>query len=265
VSMLREDPVRVALLFVAFVLGSSASGFVASAESFDKPVRKTVVNLERSRSLMPNSRSRIQLSCFYYPAFMIKQLDDPGEKGTQSVTIDSDLNGEFPACRQSHSPTEQFLAKDGWFFIGAKGSLLFFEAPDGTSGGMPFRILEMKTRKKIFEDSVWWKGHLEFASTPDGKMTLRYPRLVEGDCSIPKDGISCWSKFRRDWGLALATAPKCTGYRHEGEREWVVGDEGVPPEPITTASAIAYPVVVKLFQQPSISAVPGEVKCSPVE
>ena len=263
--MTKVKEAVVSLLGVAVVLGNSISASAALSESYDKPDRKTVVNLGWSPYLMPNHPARIQLSCFYYPAFMVKQLDEPGQKGTQWVTIDPVLNGHFPTCRQSHSPTERSFAKDGWFFIGAKGSLLFFEAADGTSGGMPFRILDMKTGKKIFEDSVWWKGHLEFAPTTDGKITLRYPRLVEGDCSIPKNGIDCWSKFRRHYGLALATVPKCTGYRHEGDKEWVVGDKSVPPVEIDTASAIAYPVVVELFPRPSIRAVLGPVKCSPVE
>jgi hypothetical protein len=130
---------------------------------------------------------------------------------------------------------------------------------------MPFRVMDLKTGKKIFEDSAWWNGHLEFADTANQSVALRYLRVVGGDCSIPKDGMGCSSKFRRHYGLAPATVPKCTGYRHEGDKEWVVGDEGVAPEEITTASAIAYPVVVKLFPRPSIRAAPGPVKCTPVE
>jgi hypothetical protein len=77
--------------------------------------------------------------------------------------------------------------------------------------------------------------------------------------------MSCWSKFGRHYGLALATVPKCMGYRHEGDKEWVVGDEGVPPADIKTPSVIAYRVVADLFPRPSIRAVPGAVKCYPVE
>jgi hypothetical protein len=158
------------------------------------------------------------------------------------------------------------MAKEWWSFEGVKGSLLFLEAADGDdNGGMPFRILDVKTGKKIFEDSAWWNGHLEFVHTSDGIMALRYLRVVGGDCSIPKDGMGCWSKFRTHYGLALAMVPKCTGYRHEGDKEWVVGDEGVRPDEITTASTIAYPVAVELFPRPSITAVPGPVKCTPIE
>jgi hypothetical protein len=256
----------VALLGVTVVWGNSASGSVALAESFDKPVRKTVVNLGRSPHLMANDPRPIQLSCFYYPDFMVKELNNPGLKGVRWVTITPVINEDAPACRLAHDSTERFMAKEWWSFEGVKGSLLFLEAADGDdNGGMPFRILDLKTGKKIFEDSAWWNGHLELVHTTDETVSLRYLRVVGGDCSIPKDRMSCWSKFRRRYGLAIATVPKCTGYRHEGEREWVVGDEGVPPEEIKTPSAIAYPVVVELFPRPSIRAVPGPVKCSPVE
>src|SRR5208337_706491 len=255
--MTKVKKAVVALLGMTVVLGNSTSASVALTESFDKPVRKTVVNLGRSPYLMPNSPSRIQLSCFYYQDFMVKELNDPGLKGVRWVTVTPVINEDAPACRLAHASTERFMAKEWWSFEGVKGSLLFLEAADGGSnGGMPFRILDLETGKKIFEDSALWNGHLEFVRTTDETVSLRYLRVVGGDCSIPKDGMSCWSKFRKRYGLAIAAMPKCTGYRHEGEKEWVVGDEGVPPKEINTPSAIAYPVVVELFPRPSIRAVP---------
>jgi hypothetical protein len=197
---------------------------------------------------------------------MVKELDNPGLKGTRWVTIMPVIKEDVPACRLAHDSIERFMAKEWWSFEGVKGSLLFLEAADGDNGGMPFRILDIKTGKKIFEDSAWGMiGHLEFVHSSDGSMSLRYLRVVGGDCSIPKDGMSCWRKFRRHYGLALATVPKCMGYRHEGDKEWVVGDEGVPPAEIKTPSVIAYSVAVELFPRPSIRAVPGPVKCFPVE
>jgi hypothetical protein len=263
--MLRENRICEALFFIALVLGISALSSIASAESFDKPVRKTVVNLGWSPALMPDNRRRIQLTCFYYPTFMVKQMIDPGEKGPQWVTIADIPDGRVPTCRRAHDPAERFIDEGLWFFAGAKRSLVFMVAADGSSGGMPFRILDSKTGKKVFEDSEWWKDHLKFVTKPDGKVAIKYLRLVEGDCSLPKDGMSCWNKFRQQYGLADDKVPGCTGYRHEGEKEWVVGDAGERPEPITTASAIAYPVVLEFFPRPSIRAVPGPVKCSPVE
>jgi hypothetical protein len=255
----------VALLVVTVVFGNSTSASVALTESFDKPVRKTVVNLGRSPYLMPNNPSRILLSCFYYPDFMVKELNNPGLKGTRWVTVTSVTKENLPACRLAHESTERFMAKAWWSFEGVKGSLLFLEAADGDdNGGMPFRILNIKTGKKIFADSAQGIGHLKFVHTTDETVSLKYLRVVGAECSIPKDGMSCWSKFRKRYGLATATIPKCTGYRQEGEREWVAGDEGIPPEKIETPSAIVYPAMVELFPRPSIRAVPGPVKCSPI-
>jgi hypothetical protein len=264
--MIPEVPIRVAFLVIAAVLGGATSGSAAPVESFDKPIRKTVVNLGRSHTIfIPNYPAQIQLSCFYYPDFMVKELNDQGVKGTQWVAVASVINGDAPACRLAHAPTERFVAKDWWGFEGVKGSLLFLEAADGDdNAGMPFRVLDMKTGNKIFEDSAGG-GHMKFAHASDGSMSLRYLRRVGGDCSIPQDGMSCWRKFSQHYRLELTSVPKCLGYRHEGDKEWTEGDEGVPPAEVNVPSVIDYPVVVELFPRPSIRAVAGEVRCFPVE
>jgi hypothetical protein len=259
---------------VLFVLLASSltTNSLALAESFDKPLRKTVVDLGRSSYLLPTSPLRVRLSCFYYPAFMVKELNDPGLKGADWIAIAPILNGRLPACGRSHGAGEQLIGRR-WsgYFSGVKGQLLFLDASDGTNEGMPFAIFDWKTLRKIFQDSVlfWNSGsvdpHIEFAYAPDGKMSMRYLRVVAGDCSIPKDGMTCWNKFREKFGLVLATVPKCVGYQVQGEKKWVVGDEGVPPGELETPSAIAYPVVVELVARPSIKPVAGPVKCSPVD
>jgi len=258
--MLLENPARTALLVAAVIFGSSASYAVAFAGSFDKPLQKKVVNLGRSPYLSPNSPSRIQLFCAYYAEFMVKELDNPGLKGTRWVTITPVANKEdLPPCRLAHASTERFMAKEWWSFLGIKGSLLFLVAADGDgNGGMPFRILDLKTGNKIFEDSAWWNDHLEFVTASDGTVSLKYLRVVGDDCSIPRDGASCWSKFRKHYGLMQAAAPHCTGYRLEGDKQSVLGDEG---DDIGTPSSIAYPVEVKLFPRPTIIPVLGPLKC----
>lgn len=254
------------LLGAIVLLTQSAFGRFALAESFDKPVRKKVVDLGRSSNAMPGDPSRVHLFCFFYPDFMVKQLSDPAVKGTLWVTITPVSAEDPPACRLAHASTERFVAKQWWGFEGVKGSLLFLEAADGDeNAGMPFRIFDMKTGQKVFEDSASGDSHPTFAPASEGKISLSYVRRVGGDCSIPKDGMTCWSKFRKHYGLPLATVPKCMGYRHEGEKEWVVGDEGVPPEAIKTPSAINYPAVVEFVPRPLIRALSGPVQCFPVQ
>jgi hypothetical protein len=263
--MVPENPLRVALLVVAVVLADSTCSSVMHAESFDKPIRKTVVDLGPSSYLMPNNPSRIELSCFYYPDLMVKELNDPGVKGVLWVTMTPFINKNPHTCQLAHASTERFMAKLGWRFEGVKGPLMFLEPADGDgNGGRPFRVLDMKTGRKIFEDSTQWNDRLEFAHAPDGSVSLRYLRAVGGDCSIPKGGMSCWIKFSRHYGLLPATVPECTGYRRKGDKELNAGDLSLPPQEITTPSAIAYPVAVELSPRPSIKAIPGPVRCTPV-
>lgn len=268
--MARENPLRIALLIVTAALGNSALGSVSLADSFDKPLRETVVDVGPSPNQLPSNGWRVKLSCYYYPAFMVKQLNDPGLKGAR-IAIVPLLNGHPPACRRSHGAEERLIRKWSGYFKGVKGQLLFLDAEDGTNGGMPFGIFDWKTGKKLFEDSVlfWNSGpvdpDIEFSYTPDGNISMSYLRVVEAGCSIPKDEMTCWDKFREKFGSPLATVPKCTGYYPQGEKKWVPGDEGVPPGELETPSAIAYPVVVELFPRPSIKAVAGPAKCSPVD
>lgn len=268
--MARENSLRVALLIVTVVFGNSALGSVALADSFDKPLRETVLDLGPSPNQLPSNGWRVKLSCYYYPAFMVKQLNDLGLKGARIATVPL-LHGHVPACQRTHSDGERLIGRWGGYFKGVKGRLLFLDAADGTDEGMPFAIFDWKTGKKLFQDSVlfWNSGpvesDIEFSHIPDGKISMSYLRVVEARCSIPKDGMTCWDKFREKFGLPLAPLPKCTGYYQQGQKKWAVGDEGVPPGELETTSAIAYPVVVKLFPRPSIKAVAGPVKCSPVD
>lgn len=267
--MVCRKPVRTALLVAIIVLMNLALSNMSSAESFDKPIRQTIVDLGPTPYMNQSSGARIRLSCSYYPAFMVKQLDDEGEKGTQWVTIVPLLKGNLPSCKRAHISGERFLVRDGWFFIGTKDQLLFLEASDGENGGIPFRIVDWKNGRALFQDSVFLasggKVNWEFAHTPNGGMSLSYLRVVTGNCSIPKDGESCWDKFRQKFGLPLAEMPTCSGYRYETEKKWASGDTGIPPEEIDVISVIAYPVVVDLLSMPLIKAVPGPVKCMPVD
>lgn len=264
-SMVPKHRVGVVLVIIAVALECLASASLLRADdSSDGPLKKTEVDLGQSSYLRPSATNHILLSCFYYPTVMVKQLLDPGVKGVLWVTITPISNARTPECRRSHGPTELFIARGWWGFIGIKKQILMLEAADGEDGGMAVRFLNLKTGRILFEDSVaLGDSTIDFAPTQDGRMSMRYLRVVHGDCSIVKDGMSCWSKFRRRYRLATATVPKCTGYRQEGEKEWVGGDEGVPPAKEQTPSAITYPVEVELFPRPVIRALPGPIKCTP--
>ena len=265
--MTRVNLVRVTLLFVTSVSMNLALSGVAHAESFDKPIRETTVDLGPTPYMLPSSGARIKLFCSYYPTFMVKQLNDEGQKGTQEVTIVHIRKGIVPSCRRSHAFGQRVIDKDGRFFIGVKNQLLFLEDPDGDNGGMYFHVVDWKNGKELFRDSALLGRtgiNVKFVDTSEGEFSLSYRRVVAGDCSIAKDGMSCWNKFKEKLGLQSTEVPTCTGYRTETEKERVVGDPGVPPEELDTPSVIVYPVAVELFPTPSVKAAPGLVNCWPV-
>jgi len=241
---------------MAVLLEHISVGAVSRAD--DKPLRKIDIDLGQSRYLRPSPRNHILLSCFYYPGLMVKQLDDPGMKGVRWVTITPLVNGQEPQCRRSHGPDEQFIAKGWWGFIGVEKQLLLLEAADGQDDGTAVRVFDLKSKKKIFEDSISLSHfRIEFAHTQDGKVSgMKYLRVVRGDCSLPKDGKACWQRFRQQFGLSQESVPTCTGYE---------GEQPVPAEEEQTESAITYPVVVELFPQPAIKALSGPITCRPLE
>jgi len=92
---------------------------------------------------------------------------------------------------------------------------------------------------------------LNFAPTSGSQVVIRYLRVANSGCSIPKSGEICWIKLQQQTGLAHSPMPKCSDY--EGK------DAG------TAASVIAYPVEVSLFPKPSIRPLGGPFRCYPTE
>jgi hypothetical protein len=259
--MVREK-ISASLLFGAvIVLGITVSSTGAHAEPFDKPLQTKVVDLGRSPHLMPNDDRHIKLTCSYYPKFMIKELNDPGNKGALWIALVPAKPGHISACTRTHGPEDNvFNDLDGhyWdgYFGGVKRDLVFLYDSDGTNGGIPFTVFNSKTYAKVFRDSVsLLDSHVElhheidFVQASDTQMTLRYLRVVTGTCSVPKDGSACWNKFKEQLGLRLGPMPKCSDEPGKYAR--------------TEPSVIAYPVETSLFPKPSIKAIDNPVRCYP--
>ena len=74
---------------------------------------------------MPNNPSPILLSCFYYPDFMVKELNNPGLKGAE-ISIVPVVGKQVPACRRSRDANEQSITRvKAWsgYFKGVKDQL----------------------------------------------------------------------------------------------------------------------------------------------
>jgi hypothetical protein len=86
---------------------------VARAESFDKPLHKTVLDLGRSQYLTRNDTKHVTITCFYYPRFMVKQKIDPGLKGAELIAITPVQPGHIPKCARAHQLGEKEFKEQG--------------------------------------------------------------------------------------------------------------------------------------------------------
>jgi hypothetical protein len=237
---------------------------VGLAESFDKPLHKTVLDLGRSTYLMRNDNRHVTVTCWYYNHFMVKEQNDPGVKGAELITLASVQPGHLPKCSQALQPSEKeftqwseedkkFVPWDG-YFAGVKHNLIFLEWSDGDdNSGIPFAAFESDAKTKFFEDSVTLEArgerHLNFLPTSANQIGIRYLRVASAGCSIPKLGESCWSKLQQQTGLVHSPMPKCSDY--EGTQAGVA------------ASVIAYPVQATLYPKPSVLPLGEPVRCYP--
>ena len=244
-----------------FALTVLAFPSVAQTDSFDAPLKKEVVDLGPS-PYYRRQDVRVKLSCYFYQTFMVKEYDE-GQKGAEWQAILPIEKGAAPACTRSHAPGEKVIQYPEWsgYFSGAKGNLVFFDASDGTNGGMPFAVYDARTATKIFEDSaydssMWNKkvgespfNQLRIGTTRDGKVVLRYLRVVEAGCDLyHKEKAVCWEQVKKRLELKGTQAPVCSGYTPD---RW--------------ESAVAYPVEVFLFPTPARKTISGPVKCWPVD
>jgi hypothetical protein len=250
-------------VLVALILGV-ATGALAQDDPFDTPLDKKVVDLGPSPANLPGMvRVRIELSCFFYRDFMVKQLDQ-GEKGAEWLAIVPGKTGSRRDCSQSHSTGEKVVdPREGWgYFAGAKGDLAFFVAADGTNGGMPFAVYNSRSGARVFVDTYYdaslWNNQggnspfdrLRIDNTSSGQTTLIYLRVVPTPCDLHKEPASCWTRVRKKLGIRSDTLPACIAYEDISDR-WT--------------SAVAFPVQVSLYPQPHRKTIDGPVKCWPVD
>jgi len=191
---------------------------------------------------------------------MVKEKDDPGLKGAAPAIVPT-KKGMVPPCTWDDALEHGFI-KEGGYFQGAKGDLVFVNAPDGTDHGVPFVVYDSPTGKKIFEDSAFQPrflgmkvedsrfNELRISSAQDGRLFLRYLRVVSTDCDLHLREAPCWERTRKNLDLTDVQMPVCSGYK------------GIPTRWV---SAIAYPVEVFLFPQPTTKTIAGPVKCWPVD
>jgi hypothetical protein len=212
---------------------------------------------------------------------MVKEID-LGEKGASRLAIVHGTKKSVPDCSRLREKGEIAINPDDWsgYFKGVKGNLVFFDADDGWNGGMGFAVYDAKTGKKIFEDVAL--GDLEFPDTPtktsDAETTVRYIRLVDGGCILPKEEAACWDKIRQRFALVSAVPDCKAGYENSAQalakgrcqaqnsdnadclaKEIVLARKQTGD----ANSVIAYPVEAAFSANPTVKPIAGDLRCWP--
>jgi len=253
-------------------------GSLAWPAGFDKPLAKRIVDLGPSQ-LSPQSRAKV--TCYWFPKFMIKEVD-LGEKGASRLAIVHGTKKSVPDCSRLREKGEIAVNPDDWsgYFKGVKGDLVFFDADDGWNGGVGFAVYDAKTGSKIFDDVAL--GDLEFSDTPtktknDAETTVRYIRLVDGGCVVPKEAGDCWDKIQQRFALHRAAAPDCkAGYESSAQAlakgrcqaqnsdnpECLAKEIALARKQTGDAnSMIAYSVEAVFSANPTVKPVAGDLRC----
>jgi hypothetical protein len=195
-------------LLLGAALAPSAASAAATPSLFDPP-------LETKTILLPPSATaaKTKLTCRYYQRFMVKEIDE-GEVGAAQLSMVPIMAGSAkPACQRANVAAEKIADPSAWdgYFKGVKGDYVFLDAADGVNGALGFAVITASDAHKIFDDTAL--GAFESLTLAGSTMTMRYKRSVEGSCSVPHDGASCWSKIAAATGLPESKAPDCAaGY-----------------------------------------------------
>ena len=196
---------------VPALLALLASATAAAAETPPSPVFDRPLASERV-DLGSGSGKRV-LSCFYFPGLRVKQLDT-GEVGAAELAILPRRDTRHIACRTRTEAGEIVIPADKWsgYFKGVKAGYVFFDAEDGTNGGLGFAVFDGHSGAKLFEDLA--VGDIRSAEPVGGAIRLRYRRALPGACSVPRDGVTCWASIAAKIpGAETAAAPDCAaGY-----------------------------------------------------
>ena len=239
------------VLLLAAGLAMAQIGKAAVDEGFDKPITKTLVDFGPSPYYGPAQHVRNTLTCFHYSTFTVKQYDE-GQKGAEWLAV---VQSGDAACTRTHNEAEDVPTRG--YFWGAKGTYAIFSAADGEDGGVAFTVVDVRTRRKVFEDSSLLDYYLKtlpinsvfrITTGTDQGPKLTYFRVVRAGCNLEKERADCWHKVRTQFGIPQTDTPVCSGYEHA---DW--------------ESAVVYPVSVVVTDSPQIKAADGPVFCWPTE
>ena len=205
------------MLFGATALLGAGLGFPerAVAESlFDHPLKIRHVSLKADPL---NPQAKRVVSCFTYPQFVVKQVD-LGEVGADRLSIIPAAPGKATPCRREKEQNEYVIQGDTWsgYFDGVKSDYVFFDAADGTNGGVGFMVFRVSDKRNLFEDTTE-KG-IRSLEIKDGTLQLRYQRVFAAKCSVVTVGAACRDAVMKETGVASASLSSCAN-RYQAAKE----------------------------------------------
>ena len=268
--------VIVSLRLLSGFLAIMFAAVAAQGASFDVPTFKKTVDLGPSTA-GPGARAKV--TCYFFPHFMVKEVDR-GEKGAERLAIVPG-KAKVHTCSRLREAGEKEVNSDDWtgYFKGVKGDLVFFDADDGWNGGIGFAIYDSRTGNKIFDDTAL--GPLEFADTQDKTVVVRYTRVADGGCAVPKEAAACWDAIKKKLTLDAVGAPDCKADYEKSAEAIAKGrcqaqnaasekclDKELPlarTQAAGSTSVIVYPVELVLGPSPTVRPVAGDIRCWPAD
>lgn len=181
-----------------------------NAGVFDAPLQVRHVRLPSDPQ---NPKAKRQVSCFYYRSIVVKQIDY-GELGSERLSLLPVVSGNGTPCRTASEANEHVIPSDSWsgYFKGVKSEYAFFDAPDGTNGGLGFMVMRVYGRKPLFVDTA--QHGIESMDIHEGILRFRYQRVFTADCSLISDTSACREQLIRDTGVTEASLSICAqGYQ----------------------------------------------------
>ena len=217
------------IILTGVMLGSVISMAWAGSASplFDKPLHETHTPLPLDPD---NPQSKPMLSCFYYPDFMVKQVD-LGEKGAEQLSILPAVKDHAePPCLRANAKDEMVIDPKVWsgYFEGVKGDFVFFIADDGINNGMGFAVYSSISGKRIFDDVAKFdNGEKIFSAlaaqtNPKNNSStvikLSYQRVYAAHCSLRANTQNCWKAIQQATSLKNTEPPNCAA-AYEAEKK----------------------------------------------
>jgi hypothetical protein len=175
---------------------------------FDRRIAVEHVDLGPSET-SPDQRSEVR--CHYYPDLMVKEID-LREVGDAQLSL-LRYRDVRPPCRRDTLPGEQVIGDDAWhgYFDGVTHGLVVFSAEDGVNGALGFALFRPGEDRPLYTSAAFGARH--FAAAAGGTVQLRFVRMVEAKCSVPRDGAACIAAIAAATKVAPVTASMCTeGY-----------------------------------------------------